>query len=73
MLSLGFSIVFKNLVIIIIRGHDRMEINNEDKIILDPKNDVVFQRIFESPENEDILISFLNALRVVTEKEKIYR
>lgn len=38
---------------------------------LDPKNDVVFQRIFGSPENEDILISFLNALLEDTEKEKI--
>lgn len=40
-------------------------------MILDPKNDVVFQRIFGSPENEDILISFLNALLEGTEKEKI--
>lgn len=43
----------------------------EDRFILDPKNDVVFQRIFGSPENEDILISFLNALLEKTEKEKI--
>jgi len=40
-------------------------------MILDPKNDVVFQKIFGSPENEDILISFLNALLEETEKEKI--
>lgn len=39
--------------------------------ILDPKNDVVFQRIFGTPENEDILRSFLNALLEKTEKEKI--
>ncbi|WP_242982190.1 MULTISPECIES: Rpn family recombination-promoting nuclease/putative transposase [unclassified Clostridium] len=45
--------------------------NYDDKMILDPKNDVVFQKIFGSPENEDILISFLNALLERTEKEKI--
>jgi predicted transposase/invertase (TIGR01784 family) len=39
--------------------------------ILDPKNDVVFQRIFGNPENEEILISFLNSLLKGTEKEKI--
>jgi hypothetical protein len=39
-----------------------MDSNYDDKMILDPKNDIVFQRIFGSPENEDILISFLNAL-----------
>ncbi|MDP4144094.1 MAG: Rpn family recombination-promoting nuclease/putative transposase [Bacillota bacterium] len=43
----------------------------DERIILDPKNDVVFQKIFGSPENEDILISFLNALMEKTEKEKI--
>ena len=43
----------------------------DDKMILDPKNDVVFQKIFGSPENEDILISFLSALLEETEKEKI--
>ena len=43
----------------------------DDKMILDPKNDVVFQKIFGSPENEDILISFLNALLEETEREKI--
>lgn len=48
-----------------------MDSNYDDKMILDPKNDVVFQRIFGSPENEDILISFLNALLEGTEKEKI--
>ncbi|EKQ50978.1 MULTISPECIES: Rpn family recombination-promoting nuclease/putative transposase [unclassified Clostridium] len=48
-----------------------MDINYDDKMILDPKNDVVFQKIFGSPENEDILISFLNALLERTEKEKI--
>lgn len=48
-----------------------MDINYDDKMILDPKNDVVFQKIFGSPENEDILISFLNALLEETEKEKI--
>jgi predicted transposase/invertase (TIGR01784 family) len=48
-----------------------MGFNYEDKMILDPKNDVVFQKIFGSPENEDILISFLNALLERTEKEKI--
>ncbi len=42
-----------------------------DRFMLDPKNDVVFQRIFGSPENEDILISFLNALHEKTEKVKI--
>ncbi|QAA31083.1 Rpn family recombination-promoting nuclease/putative transposase [Clostridium manihotivorum] len=48
-----------------------MEFTYDDKMILDPKNDVVFQKIFGSPENEDILISFLNALLERTEKEKI--
>lgn len=48
-----------------------MDIDYNDKIILDPKNDVVFQKIFGSPENEDILISFLNAILENTEKEKI--
>lgn len=48
-----------------------MNINYDDRMILDPKNDVVFQKIFGSPENEDILISFLNALLEKTEKEKI--
>jgi predicted transposase/invertase (TIGR01784 family) len=48
-----------------------MEKYKEDKIVLDPKNDVVFQKIFGSPENEDILISFLNALMKGTEKDKI--
>jgi predicted transposase/invertase (TIGR01784 family) len=48
-----------------------MDVNYDDKMILDPKNDVVFQKIFGSPENEDILISFLNALLEGTEKEKI--
>lgn len=48
-----------------------MDNNFDEKIILDPKNDVVFQRIFGSPENEDILISFLNAVLEKTEKEKI--
>ncbi|GFZ32161.1 hypothetical protein CSC2_26870 [Clostridium zeae] len=38
-----------------------MDFNFDDKMILDPKNDVVFQKIFGSPENEYILISFLNA------------
>ena len=42
-----------------------------DRFILDPKNDIVFQRIFGSPENEDVLISFLNAFLERTEKEKI--
>lgn len=44
--------------------------NFNETSTLDPKNDVVFQRIFGSPENEDILISFLNALLEDTEKEK---
>ncbi|WP_234121384.1 Rpn family recombination-promoting nuclease/putative transposase [Clostridium hydrogenum] len=48
-----------------------MNNNYDDKIILDPKNDIVFQKIFGSPENEDILISFLNAILEETEKEKI--
>ncbi|MBK1809940.1 PD-(D/E)XK nuclease family transposase [Clostridium sp. YIM B02505] len=48
-----------------------MDINFDDRMILDPKNDVVFQKIFGSPENEDILISFLNAILEKTEKEKI--
>jgi hypothetical protein len=48
-----------------------MEMNYDDKMILDPKNDVVFQRIFGTPENEDILISFLNALLEKTEREEI--
>ncbi len=48
-----------------------MDFNYNNKMILDPKNDVVFQKIFGSPENEDILISFLNALLERTEKEKI--
>lgn len=48
-----------------------MDINYGDKMTLDPKNDVVFQKIFGSPENEDILISFLNAILEETEKEKI--
>lgn len=48
-----------------------MDFEYDDKMILDPKNDVVFQKIFGSPENEDILISFLNALLEETEKEKI--
>ena len=39
--------------------------------ILDPKNDVVFQRIFGNPENEEILVSFLNSLLSSTEKERI--
>jgi predicted transposase/invertase (TIGR01784 family) len=39
--------------------------------ILDPKNDVVFQKIFGSPENEEILKSFLNSLIISTEKEEI--
>jgi hypothetical protein len=43
-----------------------------DKIyILDPKNDVVFQKIFGSPENEEILRSFLNSLIIRTENEEI--
>lgn len=48
-----------------------MIVNYEDKKILDPKNDVVFQKIFGSPENEDILLSFLNALLENTDKENI--
>lgn len=48
-----------------------MDLKYDDKIILDPKNDVVFQKIFGSPENEDILISFLNALLEETEKAEI--
>lgn len=48
-----------------------MDYKVDDKIILDPKNDVVFQKIFGSPENKDILISFLNALLEKTEKEKV--
>ncbi len=48
-----------------------MDFDFNDDMILDPKNDIVFQRIFGSPENEDILISFLNALLENTEKEKI--
>ena len=51
------------------KGSDQM--NEEKEYILDPKNDVVFQKIFGSPENEEILISFLNALLSKTEKEKI--
>lgn len=48
-----------------------MDYKFDDKVTLDPKNDVVFQKIFGSPENEDILISFLNAILEGTEKEKI--
>jgi len=48
-----------------------MKYDFDNIYILDPKNDVVFQRIFGTPENEDILISFLNALLERTEKEKI--
>lgn len=43
----------------------------DDKMILDPKNDVVFQKIFGTPGNEDILISFLDAIFEDTEEEKI--
>jgi predicted transposase/invertase (TIGR01784 family) len=43
----------------------------EKAYILDPKNDVVFQKIFGSPENEEILKSFLNSLLINTEKEEI--
>lgn len=48
-----------------------MDLKFDDKMILDPKNDVVFQKIFGSPDNKDILISFLNALLEKTEKEKV--
>lgn len=44
---------------------------SDEKVMLDPKNDVVFQKIFGTPENEDILISFLNAIIEKTEAEKI--
>lgn len=46
-----------------------MDYKFDDKVTLDPKNDVVFQKIFGSPENEDILISFLNAILEGTEKK----
>ena len=44
---------------------------DEDRFVLDPKNDIVFQKIFGSPENEEILISFLNSLLSSTQNEKI--
>ena len=38
-------------------------INKEKTYVkLDPKNDVVFQKIFGNKENKDVLISFLNAI-----------
>jgi predicted transposase/invertase (TIGR01784 family) len=43
----------------------------EKTYILDPKNDVVFQKIFGSPENEELLKSFLNSFLIRTEKEEI--
>jgi hypothetical protein len=35
-----------------------MEIDIDKGFILDPKNDVVFQKIFGSPENEELLKAY---------------
>jgi hypothetical protein len=37
--------------------------------LLDPKNDVAFKRIFGTEKNKDILIHFLNDMRVFNEKK----
>jgi predicted transposase/invertase (TIGR01784 family) len=58
------------LAIIKIRAGDKI-MDIDKAYILDPKNDVVFQKIFGSPENEEILKSFLNSLLIKTEKEEI--
>lgn len=54
------------MVILLMKGNDNM--TTDRKIKLDPKNDVVFQKIFGMKENKDILISFLEA---ILEGEKI--
>ncbi len=43
----------------------------QDDFILDPKNDVVFQKLFGKKENEDILLSFLNAVLGKQGKDRI--
>lgn len=35
---------------------------NQVKKLLDPKNDIVFQKLFGVKENEKLLISFLNSI-----------
>jgi len=39
--------------------------------MLDPKNDVVFQKIFGMKKNKPILISFLNSILKLTVEDKI--
>ena len=39
--------------------------------MLNPKNDVVFQKIFGNKENKGLLISFLNAILVRAGNSKI--
>lgn len=48
-----------------------MSLPFDTKEKLDPKNDVVFQKIFGSPENEDLLINFLNSIFEGAGKEKV--
>ncbi|MDP4144934.1 MAG: Rpn family recombination-promoting nuclease/putative transposase [Bacillota bacterium] len=43
-------------------NNDLNDVFEQDDFILDPKNDVVFQKLFGKKENEDILLSFLNAV-----------
>lgn len=54
------------MVRLLMKGNDNM--TTDRKIKLDPKNDVVFQKIFGMKENKDILISFLES---ILEDEKI--
>jgi len=39
--------------------------------LLDPKNDVVFQKIFGAKKHKEILISFLNSLLYLKGKDEI--
>jgi len=41
------------------------------KKLLDPKNDFIFQRLFGNQKHKNILLSFLNAILKLDEKNKL--